>query len=112
MRIQTETVGDIMIVTFCGQHLDASTHMEFRNEITPVTEANDKIVFDIGEVEFVDSSGIGVILSMVRRVRERRGELRICRITPPVKAIFDLVRMNRLVEIYPTAEEAVKAFEA
>jgi anti-sigma B factor antagonist len=67
------------------------------------------VVLDLSQVRFVDSSGLGSILSCLRQMNAKGGELNLCGITKQVRALFDLVRMHRIFDIYDTRDEAVRA---
>ena len=68
------------------------------------------VVFDMTQLEFVDSSGLGAILSCVRQLSARGGELKLCGLSKGVRALLELVRMHRVVEIHNDVDEAVAAF--
>ena len=59
-----------------------------------------KVVFDLRELRFVDSSGLGAILSCLRQLNGKGGELKLCGMTKPVRALFELVRMHKIFDIY------------
>jgi anti-sigma B factor antagonist len=111
MKLAVERVDDVDIVMLCGQELDASNVTQFKNDIAPVLEVSAKLVLDMSQVQFIDSSGLGSLLSCLRQVRTRDGDLKLCGILKPVQAVFDLVRMHKIFDIYGTREEAVRAFE-
>lgn len=111
MKLNTEIKGDIAIVKIEGEHIDASTHAKFVQQLKPVTDQYSKIVFDIGALKFIDSSGIGVILGTMRRARATGGDVKLANPTESITSIFNLVRMNRLINIAPSIEEAVASFE-
>ncbi|HNX26675.1 MAG TPA: STAS domain-containing protein [Phycisphaerae bacterium] len=110
MKLNTEIKGDVAIVRIDGDHLDASTHAKFVQQLKPVTDQYSKIIFDIGSLEFIDSSGIGVILGTMRRARATGGDVKLACPTEAVTSIFNLVRMSRLINIVPTIDEAVAGF--
>ena len=60
----------------------------------------------------MDSSGCGAILSYLRQLNTVGGDLKLCCINKPVRALFQLVRMHRIFDILNTREEAVKAYQA
>lgn len=111
MKLNTEIKGDIAIVKLEGDHLDASTHAKFIQQLKPVTDQYSKIVFDISQLQFIDSSGIGVILGTMRRARATGGDVKLACPTDSITSIFNLVRMNRLINIIPSVDEAVAGFE-
>jgi anti-sigma B factor antagonist len=64
----------------------------------------------MSELKFVDSSGLGAILSCLRQQNASGGELKLCGMLKPVRALFELVRMHRIFDMYNTREEAIMAF--
>jgi anti-sigma B factor antagonist len=78
--------------------------------MAPVVESATKLVFDMSAVQFVDSSGLGAILSCLRQLNARGGDLKVFGLSKGVRALFELVRMHKVVEIHNTREEAIAAF--
>jgi anti-sigma B factor antagonist len=64
----------------------------------------------MSDVHFVDSSGLGAILSLSKRAAEAGGDVKLCEMTKPVRTLFELVRMHRILEIYSSVEEAMESF--
>ncbi len=106
-----EKTGDVAIVVLSGETLDASNEKDFTRDIRPVLESNPKVVFDMGRLRFVDSSGLKAILSSLRELNQAGGDLKLCAMTKPVRTLFELVRLHRVFDIYNTREEAVRAFQ-
>src|SRR5580692_4978947 len=99
------TDSNITIMTLQGDVLDAGNSKEFRRVASPILDRSKKVVFDLSGLQFVDSSGLGAILSCLRQLNASGGNLRLCGMTKPVKALFELVRMHRLFDIFDTKEE-------
>jgi anti-sigma B factor antagonist len=112
MEMTTEKVGEVTVVELRGEQLDASNVMDFKRDIAPVLEANSRVVFDLSHLRFVDSSGLGAFLSCLRRLNGAGGELKLCGLAKPVRALFELVRMHKIFDIYPTRDEAVRSLHA
>jgi anti-sigma B factor antagonist len=108
-KVET-TDSNITIMTLLGDVLDASNAKDFRRVASPVLERSKKVVFDLSGLQFVDSSGLGAILSCLRQLNASGGDLKLCGMTKPVRALFELVRMHRLFDIFNTKEEAVRAY--
>ncbi len=106
-----EKAGDIAMVVLSGENLDASNEKDFKREIRPILEANKKVVLDMGKLLFVDSSGLGAILSCLRQLNSAGGDLKLCEMTKPVRTLFELVRMHRIFDIYNSRDEALRAFQ-
>jgi sigma-B regulation protein RsbU (phosphoserine phosphatase) len=111
MELMCESIGDVMVVVLAGAQLDASTAEEFKRDIMPVLEAHPQAVFDLSRLTFVDSSGLGAFLSCLRHVQAQGGDLKLCGLTPPVRALFELVRLHRIFHIFDTPEAAIRAFQ-
>jgi anti-sigma B factor antagonist len=66
---------------------------------------------DLSHLRFVDSSGLGAMLSCLRQLNATGGDLKLCGMSKAVRAVFELVRMHRIFDIYDTRELAVSAFQ-
>ncbi|MGH9760008.1 MAG: STAS domain-containing protein [Blastocatellia bacterium] len=110
METQIETVGKVAVMVVEGDSLDASNSRDFKRSAMEVVQNHSKVVFDLSGLEFVDSSGLGVILSCLRHLNSSGGDLKLCGMTKPVRALFELVRMHRIFEIFSTREDAIRAF--
>jgi anti-sigma B factor antagonist len=109
MILKTETIGEVVVAKVGISQLDIQTTEEFREEVASLA-SNRHLVLDLGAVEFIDSTGLGALLSLLRKLKLNSGDLRLTGIGAQVLSIFRLVRMNRVFEIYPSVEEAVSSF--
>jgi anti-sigma B factor antagonist len=112
MEIGVDKVGDVTVAVIPVDELDASNSGEFKRDIAPVLQANTKLVLDLSRLSFVDSSGLGAMLSCLRQVSAKAGDLKLCGLSKQVRALFELVRMHRIFDIYGTREQAVSAFQS
>jgi anti-sigma B factor antagonist len=110
-NLSVESVADVLVVIIPGESLDASNTRDFKREAEPLLSKHSKVVFDLGELEFVDSSGCGALLSCLRTINASGGDIKLCNVGKPVRALFELIRMHRIFEIINTREEAIKAFQ-
>jgi anti-sigma B factor antagonist len=104
-----ETVGNVSVLTVPGTFLDAGNAPAFKREVAALVERSPRLVVDLGRVDFVDSSGCGAILTCLRQVNAVGGKLAVCGVTPPVRALFELVRMDRILDVYDSREAAIHA---
>jgi anti-sigma B factor antagonist len=112
MEIAVEEVDDVAVVAIRVEELDAANTPEFKRDMAPVLDTHSKVVLDLTRLRFIDSSGLGAFLSCLRRLNEKRGDLKVCGVSKQVRAAFELVRMHRILEIHGTREEATCAFRA
>jgi anti-sigma B factor antagonist len=110
MELGTEKIGDITVVKLPTDVLDASNTEEFKTAITPVLETSKKILFEMSQVKFIDSSGCGILLYCLRLLNSSGATLKLYGVQESVRTLFDLVRMHRIIEVFDTKEEAIKSF--
>lgn len=89
--------------------LDAYTAPELREQLHGLAadESVDLLVVDLSRVTFLDSSALGVLVGALRRMRERRRELRLVEPRPTVRRIFELTLLDRAFTFSETVEAAV-----
>jgi anti-sigma B factor antagonist len=112
MEIAVQQMDGVAVATIPVDDLDASNVGDFRRDIAPVLEAHPRVVLDLSRVRFVDSSGLGAFISCLRKLNAAGGDLKLCGMSRPVRAVFELVRMHRVFDIFSTREAAVRAFAA
>lgn len=111
MNIKADKNGKIMVMK-CTGSLDAECVSQFKKTSQKlVEEGNRYFVIDAGGLTFVDSMGLGAIISLMRRVQADRGEVKIASLSPDVRMIFELTRLHRVFDICGTASEACKKFD-
>lgn len=96
-----------VLIAIESEHLDASNAPEFKKLIQPLLDANEVAVLDMQALRFVDSSGLGALLSCLRSMNNKHSQLMLINMNKPVRALFELVRMHRIFAIYNTLEEAI-----
>ncbi len=111
MEISVDNLDGVAVAAVPVDELDASNSGEFKRDITPVLQSQNKLVLDLGQLRFVDSSGLGAMLSCLRQLSAKGGDLKLCAMSKQVRGLFELVRMHRIFDIYGTREEAVRAFQ-
>ncbi len=109
MQLTVDRIGQVALVTIPGPNLDAGNAESFKLVTESMMGQGGHIVLDMSELEFVDSSGLGALLSCLRRFSHFGGELRLCGLTKPVRVLFELVRMHRVFEICNDRAEALRA---
>lgn len=110
MLFQTEQVGDITVVVLQVDALDANNVKALKAELRPTLMADSRILMDLGRVSFIDSSGLGCILSCLREVTSGGGDLKLFNITKPVRGLLEMVRLHKIVDILNTKEEGINSF--
>ena len=111
MEITTEKTDSVVVVGLAADSLDASNTNEFKSTAAQSVQPKTKMVLDLTQVQFIDSSGIGAILALLRKVTETGGDLKLSGLNQQVRTLFELVRLHHILDIYDTREEATKAYQ-
>jgi anti-sigma B factor antagonist len=68
------------------------------------------VIVDMHQVEFIDSIGISTLVSGMKQLRARGGDLRLIGLQPAARSIFELMMLDKVFELFETEEEALKGF--
>ncbi len=107
--VSGEQAGDRLVLLISSDHIDASNVADFRAQSAPLVQPVKKVVLDLTGVNFIDSAGLGSILSIMRGIGERGGDFRVCCVSKPIRVLFELVRLHKILDIHETREEALSA---
>jgi anti-anti-sigma factor len=107
LHVDKKTVNDIGIVSADGV-VDLQSMKPMREAVRGlITDGVKHMVLDLRKVSYMDSAGISVIVSAIRGVSERKGELYVVLSAGEVERALALIQMERVVRFAPTPEEAL-----
>lgn len=110
MKFEETKLGTSVIIRLLEPRLGADKAASFKDTMTPYTQANYKsVVLDLSHVDFIDSSGLGAILSVLKRMQSG-SELIIAGATGSVVSMFKLTRMDRVFIMHKSVEDALATF--
>jgi anti-sigma B factor antagonist len=93
--------------------LDMASAPAFRRRVRQLVSAGvSQMVIDLGDVSFVDSSGLGAVIGALKLVRERGGDLRIVRANEQVQQLLGLTSLDQVLRPYPGADQVDPAVDA
>lgn len=112
MELRHKKEGETLIITPGCTSLDAREAKDFKQLIIDLInlEGVSKVVLDLGSIQYIDSSGLGSLLSILKFLHVKGGELKLANLKKPVRTIFELVAMHKIFEIFNTAEEATNSY--
>ncbi len=67
------------------------------------------LILDLKNVTFIDSSGFGVFLSLLKIARNNQGIFKLCNLNEDVMELFKILQLHTIIEIYPTIEDAIQS---
>lgn len=109
MYIEFYKNEDKLIVKLTGE-LDHHSAEEVRNKIDDRIARNgsDKVILDFSNVNFMDSSGIGVVIGRYKKLSMKKGEICIANVQESVKRVFELSGMFKIIKLYESVQEAIE----
>ncbi len=111
MNLQSRTEDGILVLTPDTTRIDASSAVYLKDQFRASTEGvSGRIVMDLGDVNFVDSSGLGAIVSALKVLKDRKLEL--AGLTPVVAKVFKLTCMDQVFIIHNDIDSALLAKDA
>ena len=110
LSLETRGVGDVTIVRCCGRIAAGGEIEALRDHFAKLMPDRTDIVLHLGEVVFIDSSGLGTLVRLLTSVRRSRGDLKLCNVPPPVHNVLKLTSLIKLFDTHASEEEAIAAF--
>ncbi|MBI4503100.1 MAG: STAS domain-containing protein [Gemmatimonadetes bacterium] len=100
----------VVVVTVDGQ-LIVGNRQELKQKITEALEAGErKFLIDFTNTGYIDSSGLGVLVSLSRKIREADGELRLAGLNEDLRTLFELTKLDSLFSIADSPAAALAGF--
>jgi anti-sigma B factor antagonist len=110
MNFEMEKIGTVVIILMPGESFEAAVVKDFNRKMAPVIDENNRVLFDLSNIRFLDSMGCGALLSCHKKLKEKGGKMGLCCAQKQVNAIFDLMGFPQLFDVFKTREEALKAY--
>lgn len=111
MNLQIDDKGGAVLMLVQEERLDAHNSGELKTQMLKLFEdGKSNLVVDLSAVRFVDSSGLGALVSGFKNASSRNGSLKLSGLQMQVKSMFELTRLHRVFEIYNDTEEALGSF--
>jgi anti-sigma B factor antagonist len=104
-------VGDVTVLALTGEMLLDDGDLVFRTKIHELVEQGRvKIVVDLSGVSYIDSSGIGMLVAKAKTVRERRGDIRLVRLTRRTQTLLSMLKLAMVFETLEDEDAGVRSF--
>ena len=101
---------DVVVVEVDGQ-LIVGNRQEMKAKVLDALEAGDrKFLIDFTKTGYIDSSGLGVLVSLSKKIRDEGGDLRLAGLNEDLKTLFELTKLDTLFAITDSPAEALGAF--
>lgn len=110
MEIKLTESNNVTIVTLKGR-LDLSSGSSLKEQIKLLfNKDKTDMHLNLADVEFINSSGLGVLVAVLKETRLHKGRLTLSNLTSYIQEIFDITQLSHIFEIYATQKEALESF--
>ncbi len=111
MEVKTRIENHVAIMEIVGR-LSAESAESLRTAFLEVFNTNRRFVFDLENLEYLDSTGLGVIVFCLKSCNEFKGTLKLANLKNKPRMIFEITKAHRIFDIYDSVEAAVVASNA
>ena len=102
--------GEVLVVDVGGQ-LIVGNRQELKQRVLDELERGERrFLIDFAQTGYIDSSGLGVLVSLSKKIREQGGELRLANLNEDLKTLFELTKLDTLFQIADTRDHALESF--
>lgn len=108
MELAVTDLGGCAVVSFEEPiELEGDVSLEMKRKLAAIVESGrERIVLDLGNVEFIDSGGLGALISTLKALRVTDGGLVLVSLSDPVASVLQITRLERVFDVCDTVEEA------
>jgi anti-sigma B factor antagonist len=110
MDISSRTRGEIVILDISGE-IDLYNAPEIKDIVGKLIEQKKyNVIINLKDVTYIDSSGIGALISSLSNLKKYQGGLKIINVFASVKKVFELTKLTSFFEIYESEDEALNSY--
>ena len=103
--------GKIIILALKGNYVGGDETDELRDEIKKnAEEGNTKLIVDLGEVSYLNSSALGVLIAAHANYAKRGGKIKLCQLNKNLENLFVITKLSLIFDSYPSQVEAIASF--
>jgi anti-sigma B factor antagonist len=111
MKIEKRAVGDVMILDCSGKITLGEGTMAVRNAVKDILNENGKkIILNLGDVNYIDSSGIGELVSTYTTVQKNGGKFKLLNLTKKIQELLQITKLLTVFEVFENEQDAVTSF--
>lgn len=111
LKLDRKDIGDVTVLALSGQFVPSPGDDSLHDAIQELlTEGRHKILLNMGELSWINSSGIGNLVSSFSTVKRAGGKMKISQLSRQVQSIVTITKLASVLEVYPSDEEALSGF--
>lgn len=109
--INIEKINDVTVISFKEDNkLNVTVTQKIKTEIVKAIVPNSKIVLSLDGITYIDSTGFGMLLSVLRHCKNNNSGLKLSNISPEVMDLIKLLQLQSIFDIRANVDECVKTY--
>jgi anti-sigma B factor antagonist len=110
--LKTEKIGNVMVVSFSQENkINVTISQKIKVEVTKLINPHSKVVINLEGINYIDSTGFGMLLSILRTCKNNQSLLKLCNISPEVMELVKLLQLQTVFDIRNSLNDCLKTFE-
>jgi anti-sigma B factor antagonist len=111
LKLTAHKLNDGIVVVDCaGRIVFGEETSELREQVKGLISEGGRVVLNLGEVNYIDSGGLGTLVALYTSARSAGGAIKLARLTRRVDDLLQVTKLLTVFEVYETEEEAVESF--
>ena len=112
MKVSVNETGGVVVIKLTGQLMGGTDALKINDELFDLLEkGKNKIIVDLEEVSWINSSGLGILIGMITRVRKEKGEMVLINIAEKIKEILRVTKLESIFKVYDSLEDAMETYK-
>jgi anti-sigma B factor antagonist len=108
--IDKHSIGDVTLLKCSGRIVEGDAAQTLTEHVTETLAEYPFVVLDLSQIEFLDSSGLGLLVRLLNRTRASSGDLKLCAVSAKVNAVLQATRLASVFDMFATADQAIASF--
>jgi anti-sigma B factor antagonist len=110
LTLEHRRVGDITIVTCSGRIVEGAESIALQQMLDDLALYGPYVILHLGAVDFIDSSGLGLLIRNITRARRAHGNVRLCGLSPSLIEVLEVTHLRPICDAHETEDDAIAAF--
>ncbi len=111
MQIKHVTSGDVAVLHLQGKIMGGPDATSLHEKLHELIETGTRsVVIDLKDVDWMNSSGLGILIGGLSAIRKSGGDLRLASVTEKIEEVLRITKLDRVFDVYGSTEEAVTSY--
>lgn len=111
MKLKTSVQDNVLILTIKGKVMGGPEASIFQDTIkAEIARGHRRFIFDLGGVDWMNSSGLGILIGGLTTIKNADGELKLANVTEKIQSLFMITKLVTIFDSHETVEDALKSY--